>query len=83
MVEARNANYATIARTLCFGKRGAINAQPEHAEVWALAKSVSYLSCCNSCWACSVLKQTLAAVLILDWLSCIPQKRIGISACLL
>ena len=33
MVEARNANYTTVLRTLCFGKRGAANVQPEHAEV--------------------------------------------------
>ena len=29
MVEARNANYATISRQLCFGKRGAANVEPE------------------------------------------------------
>ena len=29
MVEARNANYATIVRHLCFGKRGAANVEPE------------------------------------------------------
>ena len=29
MVEARNANYVTISRHLCFGKRGAANAETE------------------------------------------------------
>ncbi|CAL5226967.1 g9852 [Coccomyxa viridis] len=29
MVEARNANYATICRHLCFGKRGAANVEPD------------------------------------------------------
>ena len=29
MVEARNANYATISRHLCFGKRGAAHAETE------------------------------------------------------
>ena len=29
MVEARNANYATISRHLCFGKRGAVNVETE------------------------------------------------------
>lgn len=29
MVEARNANYATISRHLCFGKRGSPNADTE------------------------------------------------------
>ena len=33
MVEARNANYATIARHLCFGKRGAANVEPEVSSV--------------------------------------------------
>jgi hypothetical protein len=44
MVEARNANYTTVLRTLCFGKRGAANVQPEHAEVCAPA----LLSPCQS-----------------------------------
>ena len=29
MVDARNANYATVSRHLCFGKRGAANAETE------------------------------------------------------
>ena len=29
MVEARNANYATVVRHLCFGKRGAANVEPD------------------------------------------------------
>ena len=29
MVEARNANYATICRHLYFGKRGAANVEPD------------------------------------------------------
>lgn len=29
MVEARNANYVTVSRHLCFGKRGAANSETE------------------------------------------------------
>ena len=29
MVKLRNANYATISQHLCFGKRGAVNVEPE------------------------------------------------------